>query len=122
MRYHFFLHYGWFFQNLGKEGQRTFMHTTVKKQASEFVIPTFHDYSLEPKITKCGDPLYNLEYIYEKWADSLRLQSFRTHFLFLAPEKMCTYIYPKLEKSHESTKKKFINSSIEISVQEKKIL
>ena len=29
MRYHFFLHYGWFFQNLGKEGQRTFMHTTV---------------------------------------------------------------------------------------------
>ena len=31
MRYHFFLHYGWFFQNLGKEGWRTFMHTTVTK-------------------------------------------------------------------------------------------
>ena len=30
MRYHFFLHYGWFFQNLGKEGWRTFMHTTVE--------------------------------------------------------------------------------------------
>jgi hypothetical protein len=29
MRYHFFLHYGWFFQNLGKEGWLTFMHTTV---------------------------------------------------------------------------------------------
>ena len=29
MRYHFFLHYGWFFQNLGKEAIRTFMHTTV---------------------------------------------------------------------------------------------
>ena len=29
MRYHFFLHYGWFFQNLGKEGRRTLMHTTV---------------------------------------------------------------------------------------------
>ena len=29
MRYHFFLHYGWFFQNLGKEAVRTFMHTTV---------------------------------------------------------------------------------------------
>ena len=29
MRYHFFLHYGWFFQNLGKEPVRTFMHTTV---------------------------------------------------------------------------------------------
>ena len=29
MRYHFFLHYGWFFQNLGKEGRRIFMHTTV---------------------------------------------------------------------------------------------
>ena len=25
----FFLHYGWFFQNLGKEAVRTFMHTTV---------------------------------------------------------------------------------------------
>ena len=29
MRYHLFLHYGWFFQDLGKEGRRTFMHTTV---------------------------------------------------------------------------------------------
>ena len=29
MRCHFFLHYGWFFQNLGKEAVRTFMHTTV---------------------------------------------------------------------------------------------
>ena len=29
MRYHFFLHYGWFLQNLGKEAVRTFMHTTV---------------------------------------------------------------------------------------------
>ena len=30
MRYHFFLHYGWVFQNLGKEAVRTFMHTTVR--------------------------------------------------------------------------------------------
>ena len=30
MRYDFFLHYGWFFQNLGKEAVRTFMHTTVQ--------------------------------------------------------------------------------------------
>ena len=29
MRYHFFLHCGWFFQNLGKEAVQTFMHTTV---------------------------------------------------------------------------------------------
>ena len=28
MRYHFFLHYGWFFQNLGIEAVRTFMHNT----------------------------------------------------------------------------------------------
>ena len=33
MRYHFFLHYGWFFQNLGKEAVRTFMHTTVYPNA-----------------------------------------------------------------------------------------
>ena len=29
MRYHLFLHYGWLFQNLGKEAVRTFLHTTV---------------------------------------------------------------------------------------------
>ena len=29
MRYHFFLLYGWFLQNLGKESVRTNMHTTV---------------------------------------------------------------------------------------------
>ena len=28
MRHHFFLHYGWFFHNLGKEAVRTFLHTT----------------------------------------------------------------------------------------------
>ena len=27
-------------------------------QSSEFMISAFHDYSLEPKITKCGDLLY----------------------------------------------------------------
>ena len=26
----FFLHYGWFFQNLGKEAVQTFMHMTVR--------------------------------------------------------------------------------------------
>ena len=31
MRY-FFLQYGWFFQNLGKEAVRTFMHTTVEER------------------------------------------------------------------------------------------
>ena len=29
MRYHLFLQYGWFLQNLGKEAVRTNMHTTV---------------------------------------------------------------------------------------------
>ena len=29
MRYNFFLHYGWFLQNLGKEAVRTNMHTNV---------------------------------------------------------------------------------------------
>ena len=29
MRYHLFLHYGWFHQNLGKDFIRTNMHTTV---------------------------------------------------------------------------------------------
>ena len=28
------------------------------KQSPEFMIPAFNDYSLEPKITKCGDLLY----------------------------------------------------------------
>ena len=35
MRYHFFLHYGCFFQNLGKEAVPTFMHTTVYYQDDE---------------------------------------------------------------------------------------
>ena len=30
MRYHFFLHYGWFLQNLRKEALPSFMHTTVR--------------------------------------------------------------------------------------------
>ena len=29
MRYHLFLHYGWFLQNLGKDFIQTNMHTTV---------------------------------------------------------------------------------------------
>ena len=29
IRYHLFLHYGWFLQNLGKDFIRTNMHTTV---------------------------------------------------------------------------------------------
>ena len=45
----------------------------------------------------------------------------RTHFFFLAPEKMCTYIYPKLEKSHEPAKN-LMNFSVEISVQEKEMM
>ena len=36
----------------------THFEVLYNKQSSEFVIPAFHDYSLGPKITKCGDPLY----------------------------------------------------------------
>ena len=38
MRYHFFLHYGWFFQNLRKEAVRTFMHTTVHNCTQESLL------------------------------------------------------------------------------------
>ena len=41
MRYHFFLHYGWFFQNLGKEAVRTFMHTTVYQETKYVSILNF---------------------------------------------------------------------------------
>ena len=34
MKYHLFLHYGWFLQNLGKEAVRTNMHTTVVIQST----------------------------------------------------------------------------------------
>ena len=47
MRYHFILHYGWFFQNLGKE---TFMHTTVAKYILSMYLrrfsPTFLNLAL----------------------------------------------------------------------------
>ena len=40
MRYHLFLHYGWFLQNLGKDFIPSNMHTTVHKslfnKANEF--------------------------------------------------------------------------------------
>ena len=36
MRYHLFMQYGWFLQNLGKDYIRTNMHTTVPKY-----IPTY---------------------------------------------------------------------------------
>ena len=44
MRYHFFLHYGWFFQNLGQEAVRTFMHTTVLHKRSEKNIENIVNY------------------------------------------------------------------------------
>ena len=44
MRYHFFLHYGWFFQNLGKEGRRTFMHTTVATSSTSMTIVLRRDW------------------------------------------------------------------------------
>ena len=46
----FFLHYGWFFQNLGKEAVRTFMHTTVHTNvcsAHILMIITLNMYSNE---------------------------------------------------------------------------
>ena len=36
MRFHLFLHYGWFLQNLGKDFIRTNMHTTVHSISTTF--------------------------------------------------------------------------------------
>ena len=53
MRYHFFLHHGLFFQNLGKEAVQTFMHTTVSDiplMNGLFVfIEMKHRYDVQPK-------------------------------------------------------------------------
>ena len=38
----------------------THFEVLYHKQSSEFMIPAFHDYPLEPKITKCGYLLYSL--------------------------------------------------------------
>ena len=38
----FFLHYGWFFQNLGKEAVRTFMYTTVSRVIKLFMQNMYH--------------------------------------------------------------------------------
>ena len=37
MRYHLFLHYGWFLQNIEKDFIRTNMHTTVGVLAASFI-------------------------------------------------------------------------------------
>jgi hypothetical protein len=39
MRYHLFLHYGWFLQNLGKDFIRTNMHTTVARSEFPALLP-----------------------------------------------------------------------------------
>ena len=52
-RYHFFLHYGWFLQNLGKNFIRTNMHTTVKlekKSIWKSVLNTYLYHKLPLKI------------------------------------------------------------------------
>ena len=49
MRYHFFLHYGWFFQNFGKEAVRTFMHTTVIAPLIFLDFPTALESSCAPR-------------------------------------------------------------------------
>ena len=36
MRYHFFLHYGWFFQNLEKDFIPILLHTTVNQTKFQF--------------------------------------------------------------------------------------
>ena len=58
MRYHFFLHYGWFFQNLGKEAVRTFMHTTVFSLFTSFfqaeTITALRDSNLETTSSQSG--------------------------------------------------------------------
>ena len=54
MRYNFFLHYGWFFQNLGKEAVRTFMHTTVHAMGLHvFKLITWYYYVLENYLKLC---------------------------------------------------------------------
>ena len=74
MRYHFFLHYGWFFQNLGKEAVRTFMHTTV-----------LHIYFL-------GSPiLWILRKIFELKSEIFRQKLFTVFdFFSLKWESMCS--------------------------------
>ena len=56
MRYHFFLHYGWFFQNLGKEAVRTFMHTTVywKKRQAKVVSFLTRDTCTTKNVASCS--------------------------------------------------------------------
>ena len=52
MRYHFFLHYGWFFQNLGKKAVRTFMHTTVCISVRGWVIIIWTGLNIKIGITQ----------------------------------------------------------------------
>ena len=42
----------------------TILGVYTKKQSSEFMILAFHVYPLEPKITKCEDPLHNSSLAY----------------------------------------------------------
>ena len=60
MRYHFFLHYERFFQNLGKEGWRTFMHTTVCIYWYVFIVIALSCYYRVPDFKFLGFVLLSL--------------------------------------------------------------
>ena len=52
MRYHFFLHYGWFLQNFEKDFIPTLLHTTVYKWVLNF---SYEVKSLSVGFFECGE-------------------------------------------------------------------
>ena len=108
MRYHFFLHYGWFFQNLGKEGRRTFMHATVCSGPHCIVSPFLK------KLTKNIRPTYILQ-IYSRVHKSS--DSFFSKILekpSIVQKKMIPHI-KGLDFSQRWSKKKFKMADLENS-------
>ena len=75
MRYHFFQHYGWFFQNLGKELWRTFMHTTVTLSQPEGTHYP-HPLLLAPQIFRpCDGPALSFSFECKLWISPLNCPS-----------------------------------------------
>jgi hypothetical protein len=62
------------------------------------MIPAFHDYSLEPKITKCEDLLYNVHFTHIYIFDRILVRFTGSKWLFFSTQfvPLVSILVPKL--------------------------
>ena len=106
MRYHLFLQYGWFLQNLGKDVIRTNMHTTVHTLWYKLDLTRIWIVDQKSKILRNFSSFFNLSFnknwrIPRKELTLLRFQ----RLPYCLDQLFCTNIfsYFKRKRHHENT-------------------